>query len=176
MSTLIALLAGYMTSGTWWIFPREMGFTGQCAACRKADATPFPGTPELLNAVFAALQGKPSMTHCSSCPQGLVPALQAFRASCLSSGRFRMAGGSSPWFDPTTALYATSDMVSNVCAVNHITINGDVASARRLLKSEHNWKTFLTLDQMLVHTHLGKSMPSRAKILAAYADDEDISA
>jgi hypothetical protein len=139
VSTLLIALAGYMTSGTWWIIPRteQINSAGTCR---------------------------------------LVPSIQAFRASCLSTGRFKMAGGSSPSFDPATALYATSDMVSNLAAVNNITIHGDVASARRLLKSEHNWKTFMTLDQALAHTHLGKTMPSRATILAAYADDEVIEA
>lgn len=130
VSTLLNLLAGYMTSGTWWVIPM--------------------------------VDGKPG--------------LQAFRASCLTTGRFRMAGGGSPDFNPESALYATSDMVSNLAAVNNITIHGDTCSARRLLKSEHNWKTFNTLDQALAHPHLGKTMPKRAIIIAAYADDEVIEA
>lgn len=140
MSTLITLLAGYMTSGTWWIFPMavQLGAGGQ---------------------------------------KVLVPAtLQGFRASCLTTGRFRTAHGSSPSFDPATALYVSSDMLTNLCAVNNITIHGDVVSSRRVLKCEHNWKTFLTLDQALAHKHLGKTMPSAKIILAAYANDEDIEA
>lgn len=148
MSTLIALLAGHMTSGTWWVFPM-----------RTVDPSDRPR----LVIKIGNVEMQPAT-------------LQAFRATCLTTGRFRCARGSSPWFDPTTALYATSDMVSNLAAVNNITIHGDVASARRLLESEHNWKTFIGLKAALAHTHLGKSMPSEAKIVAAYADDEDISA
>ena len=163
MSTLITLLAGYMTSGTWWIFPMKEEIY-PCKACRMAD-------------VALVLMGHQPGTSCADCQRVMVPAtLQAFRATCLTTGRFRCARGSSPSFDPATALYATNDMVSNLAAVNAITIHGDVASARRLLKSEHNWKTFLTLDQALAHPHLGKTMPKKAIILAAYADDEDISA
>ena len=131
MSTLLNLLAGYMTSGTWWIIPVS------------ADGT---------------------------------PGLQAFRAACLTTGRFRMARGGSPSFDPATALYATSDTVDNLAAVYGIAILGDVASSRRLLAHDHAWKQWLTLDQALAHRHLGKTMPKKAIILAAYADDEDIEA
>jgi len=148
MSTLLTLLAGVMTSGTWWIIPMT-----------ALGNEPRNGRPVVKIGDVV-----------------MVPAIQAFRASCLSTGRFRMAGGSSPSFDPATALYATSDMVSNLAAVNNITIHGDVASARRLLSAEHNWKTFMGLDAALAHAHLGKTMPSRAKILAAYADDEVIEA
>lgn len=138
MSTLIALLAGYMTSGTWWIIPR---------------------TPSIV-------EGK----------EVLIPSLQAFRASCLTTGRFRMARGGSPSFDPTTALYATSDTVANLAANYGIAILGDVASAKRLLAHEHAWKQWMSLDQALNHPHLGKTMPKREVIIAAYADDEVIEA
>ena len=139
-----------MTSGTWWIFPMRPLKTNESPCGRPVFKI---GNVEMVPAT-----------------------LQAFRATCLTTGRFRCARGSSPSFDPATALYATSDMVSNLAAVNNITIHGDVASARRLLSSEHNWKTFIGLKAALAHAHLGKSMPSEAKILAAYADDEDISA
>jgi hypothetical protein len=106
----------------------------------------------------------------------LVPGLQAFRASCLTNGRFRMARGALPSFDPETALYATSDTVANLAAVHGIAILGDVASATRLLKHSHTWKQWMPLDQALAHPHLGRTMPSKAVILAAYEGDEDIEA
>ena len=176
MSTLLHLLAGYMTSGTWWIIPRTMEFVGQCDACRKADASPFHGVADMVDAMMTALQGGRIKTHCASCPRALVPGLQAFRASCLTTGRFRMARGGSPTFDPASALYATSDTVANLAANYGIAILGDVSSASRLLKHDHAWKQWLSLDQALAHPHLGKTMPRKAIILAAYADDEDIEA
>jgi hypothetical protein len=145
----MTLLAGYMTSGTWWIFPMK----------------PLGTEPRRGRPVFKI--GGVEM----------IPAtLQAFRASCLTTGRFRTAQGSSPSFDPATALYATSDMVTNLAAVGNVTIYGDVASSRRLLECEHNWKTFLDVDQMLAHKSLGKTMPSKDRIIAAYADDPIIEA
>ena len=131
LGTLLTLLAGLMTTGTWWIIP--------------VMAVGTPG-------------------------------LQAFRATCLSTGRFRMARGGSPSFDPATALYATSDTVANLAANYGIAILGDVASSRRLLAHDHAWKQWMTLDQALAHPHLGTTMPKREVIIAAYADDEVIEA
>ena len=143
MSTLLNLLAGYMTSGTWWIIPQTLEWD---------QSDPLRQT------------------------RVLKPGLQAFRASCLTTGRFRMARGGSPTFDPASALYATSDTVANLAANYGIAILGDVSSASRLLKHDHAWKQWLSLDQALAHPHLGKTMPRKAIILAAYADDEDIEA
>ncbi|HUS70710.1 MAG TPA: hypothetical protein VM075_08045 [Anaerolineae bacterium] len=161
MSTLNALVAGYMTSGTWWIIPQT--------------AITAPVDPMVLSALemkLLALGITPKPVN----NLYLMPGLQAFRASCLTNGRFRMARGAQPSFDPATALYATSDTVANLAAVNGIAILGDVASASRLLKHSHAWKQWMSLDQALAHRHLGKTMPSKAIILAAYADDEDIEA
>jgi len=105
---------------------------------------------------------------------GTPAAIQAFRATCLKSGRFRMAGGQSPWFDPTTARYATPDMVGNMAAEHNITLfSGDVCSIRKLMKATHAWKVFVDLDGALAHKHQGKSMPGAATIIAAYADGVD---
>jgi len=105
-------------------------------------------------------------------------ALQMFRATFCKDGRAEMAGGSHPSFDPTTALYATSDMVTNLCATHHITINGDVASKRRFMSvvTKHAWKELHDLEQACNHTHLGRSMPKPATIIAVYANEEEISA
>ena len=161
MSTLLHLLAGYMTSGTWWIIPQilETGVVDEHGKWWPLAA--------------AVQRGGPST---GSIEDRLVPGLQAFRASCLTTGRFRMARGGSPTFDPASALYATSDTVANLAANYGIAILGDVCSASRLLKHDHAWKQWLTLDQALAHPHLGKTMPKKAIILAAYADDEDIEA
>ena len=161
MSTLLHLLAGYMTSGTWWIIPQEtqVGIVDEKGKWWPMAAAVLPGGPVT-----------------GSAETRLIPGLQAFRASCLTTGRFRMARGGSPSFDPATALYATSDTVANLAAVYGIAILGDVSSASRLLKHDHAWKQWLTLDQALAHPHLGKTMPKKAIILAAYADDEDIEA
>jgi len=108
----------------------------------------------------------------------VIPAtgLQMWRATCLETGEFEMAGGSHPPFDPETAVYATSDMVTNICAANNITIHGDVASKRRFMASTHAWKTTMTLDELLAHPYLGKTMPKREIIVAAYANREEIEA
>ena len=105
-------------------------------------------------------------------------AMQMFRATFCKDGRAECARGSRPGFDPATALYATSDMVTNLCAAHNITIHGDVASKRRFMSvaKEHAWKEVYDLDGALAHKSLGRTMPSRAKIIAAYALDEEISA
>jgi hypothetical protein len=161
VSTLLALLAGYMTSGTWWIIPQtlEVGIVDEKGKWWPMAAAVLPGGP---------------MT--GTAESRLVPGLQAFRASCLTTGRFRMARGGSPSFDPATALYATSDTVANLAAVYGIAILGDVASSKRLLAHSHTWKQWMSLDQALAHPHLGKTMPRREVIIAAYADDEVIEA
>lgn len=102
--------------------------------------------------------------------------LQMFRATCLKTGRFELAGGSRPDFNPETALYATSDMVSNVCAANNITIHGDTASKRRFMACQHAWKSTMSLDELIAHPYLGKTMPKRDVIVAAYANMEEIEA
>ena len=102
--------------------------------------------------------------------------LQMFRATCLDPGRFEMARGSKPCFNPEKARYATSDMVTNICANHGIQILGDVASARRFTHEEHAWKKLMTLDELLAHPYLGQTMPTKATIIAAYALDEEISA
>jgi hypothetical protein len=96
-------------------------------------------------------------------------ALTAFRSTCVVSGLFTMADGTVPPMDPTTAVYMTSDMVANLAANNNITLfGGDTASARKLLKAEHAWKQGMDLEGALAHPHLGKTMPSKAVIVAAY--------
>jgi hypothetical protein len=100
--------------------------------------------------------------------------LQMFRATCLDTGRFEMARGSQPCFNPETARYATSDMVTNVAANFGIQILGDVASARRFTREEHAWKQTMTLDELLAHKYLGQTMPTRETIIAAYAEDGEV--
>ena len=102
--------------------------------------------------------------------------LQMFRATCRKDGRFEMARGGSPDFNPETARYATSDMVTNVAAHFGIQILGDVASARRFTREEHAWKKLMTLDELLAHPYLGMTMPTRDAIVAAYANREEIEA
>jgi hypothetical protein len=102
--------------------------------------------------------------------------LQMFRATCLDEGHFEMARGGRPHFNPETARYATSDMVTNICANAGIQILGDVASARRFTREEHVWKKLMTLDELLAHPYLGQTMPPKAVIVAAYANVEDIEA
>jgi hypothetical protein len=99
-------------------------------------------------------------------------AIQMFRGTFLKEGHLEMAGGSHPHFDPATAKYATSDMVTNICAAHNITIHGDTASARRFMHETHAWKQVMDLDQAIAHSYLGKTMPSRDVIVAAYASDE----
>jgi len=109
--------------------------------------------------------------------EGKPAAIQAFRATCLKSGRFRMAGGQTPWFDPTTARFATPGMVGNVAAEHDITLfSGDACSVRKLMKAEHAWKVFVDLKGAIAHSHLGKSMPTYETIVEAYAHDEVIEA
>lgn len=103
-------------------------------------------------------------------------ALQMFRATCLDTGRFEMARGGRPDFNPETASYVTSDHVTNVAAAHGIQILGDVMSARRFTRETHAWKEVMTLDQLIAHPYLGKTMPTRETIVAAYADIELIEA
>ena len=106
-----------------------------------------------------------------------VDGLQMFRATCdKKTGRFEMARGGQPHFNPETARYATSDMVTNICANHGIQILGDVASSRRFLREEHAWKKLMTLDELIAHPYLGVTMPSRDVIVAAYANVEEIEA
>jgi hypothetical protein len=97
------------------------------------------------------------------------PELQGFRGTFKNDGSFAMARGGEPHFDPATAVYFTSDYVQNVTAANGIQINGDVISGRRLSSVTHTWKQGMTLDELLAHKHLGKSMPSREVIVAFHA-------
>lgn len=105
-----------------------------------------------------------------------VPAHQLFRGTFREEGRLEMARGSLPTFNPETAMYATSDMVTNICANAGIAIYGDIASSRRFLAQEHTWKRMMTLDELIAHPWLGKTMPTRETIIAAYAQDEEVEA
>ena len=97
--------------------------------------------------------------------------LQMFRATCRkASAKFEMARGAQPVFDPATARYATSDMVTNVAANIGMTIRGDVASSRVFAKGTHAWKQTMSLEEACNHSHLGKSMPRPEAIIAAYAE------
>jgi len=103
-------------------------------------------------------------------------ALQMFRATCCDDGNFVMARGAMPRFDPSKARYATSDMVTNICANAGITIRGDVASARRFTGETHVWKQTMSLEELKAHKYLGQTMPSVEVIKAAYANFEEIEA
>jgi hypothetical protein len=101
--------------------------------------------------------------------------IQIFRGTFCRSGRLEMARGGRPTFNPETARYATSDMVTNIAAANGIAIHGDLASARRFLACAHVWKQTMTLDELIAHPYLGKTMPSKDTIIAAYkADLEEV--
>jgi len=100
---------------------------------------------------------------------------RAFRATFTSIGDAERTSGVCPLFDPATAKYATSDMVTNLVARSaatgqSITIRGDEASATRILSQTHDWKTFLSLQDACSHAHLGKTMPTAEVIIARFAE------
>ena len=106
-------------------------------------------------------------------------AIQMFRATCMDNGKFRMANGEEPKFDPATAAYATPDMVGNLCATHNITMfGGDVASRARFMAvaKKHAWKEIMDLEGLKAHKYHGRTMPSVETIIAAYATLVEIEA
>ena len=110
----------------------------------------------------------------------------SWRGTFRSDGLFHRTNGTTPLFDPEKASYATSDHVMNVVAASAgdehpLIMRGDTLISSRLANATiHSWKKWLTLDEMLEHKYLGATAPSKAEIVAAYAqlrrDAEDIEA
>lgn len=104
-------------------------------------------------------------------------ALQAFRATGRRNVEVAgatypflwvMARGAVPHLDPERARYATSDMVVNLAANEHIRIDGDVASASRLLSAKHVWKDFMSFEEALAHKFLAPGV-EKDVIIASYS-------
>lgn len=84
-------------------------------------------------------------------------------------GLFVRIGSNTPLdFDPTKALFATSDMVANLAAIHGIRISGDTASARRFDEVKHAWKEWVDLPTMLKHKYLGATAPTMEAIVKAH--------
>ena len=108
-----------------------------------------------------------------------VDAIQMFRATCMDNGKFCMANGEEPKFDPATAMYATPHLVGNIAAKYDITLfGGDACSRAKFLKhaDKHAYLEIMTLEQLKGHKYHGRTMPSVETIIAAYATLVEIEA